>query len=142
MNDFMDDPLSAVLRVESRLNNFIKELNTVFDAYTESFNRLKRERDKYFSFKENQADEKRNFYETVVLPLEVETSNFFLNVRYYALSALSLRRYVLGRMYIIMKTGFIKNPNSQVYKDFISAYEKILTIFETDIVPHLVDADI
>jgi hypothetical protein len=141
-NNVMDNPMTAIMRVETRLNDFIEKLNTSFNAYTESFNRLTKEREKLFSFTEEQKKEKNEFYKKTVFPLEVETSNLFLNVRYFALSALSLRRYVLGRMYIMIKTNSIKNIENQVYQDFLAVYKRILSLFETEIVPHLVEADI
>ncbi|MBN2444502.1 MAG: FecR domain-containing protein [Spirochaetales bacterium] len=141
-SDVLDNPLTAVMRVETRLNDFIEKLKTNFNAYTDSFNRLTKEREKLFGFTEEQKKEKNEFYKSTILPLEVETSNLFLNVRYYALSALSLRRYVLGRMYIMIKTNSIKNIENQVYRDFLAVYRRILSLFETEIVPHLVEADI
>jgi hypothetical protein len=65
-----------------------------------------------------------------------------LNYRFFALSALSLRQYVLSSMYIDMKTKYILEVNNKIYSDFIKEYEKFLKIYESNIVPYLVEADI
>jgi hypothetical protein len=142
LQGFMDDPVAAATGVETRLKDLIEKLNRAYDVYSESFRKLKQERETLFSYSDDQKEEKSKFYKSTVFPLEVQTSNLFLNVRYYALSALSLRRYVVGRMYIIMKTHSIKNLNNQVYKDFLSVHTEILALFEKEVVPHLVEADI
>ncbi|MBN2532109.1 MAG: FecR domain-containing protein [Spirochaetales bacterium] len=142
LKDFKDDPVTAIGRVKNQLTDLISKLSQSFAVYLESSLMLKKERETLFAYSDDQKEEKNKFYKTTVFPLEIQTSNLFLNVRYYALSALSLRRYVLGRMYIMMKTNSIKSLNSQVYNDFLSVYKQILTLFEKEVVLHLVEADI
>ena len=91
---------------------------------------------------EEQADERKKLYTDTVFPLEVETSYLRLNLRYYALSSLSYRRFVLGRMYVYMKSYFAVDKNNPVFLDFMEVYTRVLETFETEVVPYLVDADI
>jgi len=142
LTGFMEDPIRAVEKVEAQLDDFVNKLNEVFKVYTESYNKLQQERDKLASFSGDQEEEKKAYYKETVFPLEVKTSNLYLNVRYYALSALSLRRYVMGRLYIIIKTNSIRNPDSREYRDFTDVYKSFLSRFETNIVPHLGERDI
>jgi len=66
----------------------------------------------------------------------------FLNMRFYALSYLSLRRYVVGGLYLQMKSRYITKPTALVYQEFLERYRDILRKYEETIVPHLVEADI
>ena len=77
-----------------------------------------------------------------MFPLEVETSYLQLNKRYYALSALSFRRYVLGSMYARVKSANILGQDAKEFQEFLDVYNRILYEYETRVVPHLVDADI
>jgi steroid 5-alpha reductase family enzyme len=65
-----------------------------------------------------------------------------MNVRFSALAALSLRRFVGGRLYVLMKERYINHPDDPAYKDFLSRYDSILSDFEKSIIPFLVQADI
>ncbi len=88
------------------------------------------------------GDEKSEFYKTVVFDEEVKTQGLKQNVRYYAVSAKSMRRFVIGNMFIKMTTRYILDPMNPEYLDFLNAYNQFLSIYETRIVPYLVEADI
>jgi hypothetical protein len=66
----------------------------------------------------------------------------FLNTRFYALSYLSMRRYVVGGLYLQMKSRYIKKQGEPVYREYLSLHESILKEYEEIIVPQLVEADI
>jgi hypothetical protein len=87
-------------------------------------------------------DEVNAFRESTVFPLQVAQATIFMNVRYYALTALSLRRYVLGGMYMELKTRHPKGEADPAFAPFYAAYSSILDDFERGIAPQLVDADI
>jgi hypothetical protein len=64
------------------------------------------------------------------------------NLRFYSLAALSLRRYVGGRLYMLMKSRFIGDPGAPEYKQYLEIHARILAEFEDVVVEHLVAADI
>ena len=142
-NAVRDDPVAAIRRIEKgilALRDKIAELQPLFEANrirldeeTETLNKLK---------EDDKKEEVKSRYEQIVFPLEIETSYMALNLRYYALSALSFRRYVLGNMYIDVKTAYVSRPDSLELKAFLGVYENILDGFERDVVPLLVNADI
>jgi hypothetical protein len=142
LEEFFDDPVSAADRVRTRMESLIENLIVELGAYNTNFERLTQLREKLKTFGEDEKDALRKFRTEILSPLEIETSYLYMNVRYYALSALSLRRYVLGRMYVMMKTTYFNNKDSQVYKDFIRIYEDILALYRNHVVPRLVAADI
>ncbi len=65
-----------------------------------------------------------------------------MNLRFYALSALSLRRFVEGRLYAFTKAQYIATPASAAYQEFLKEHARLLSKFETAVVPELVAADI
>ncbi len=77
-----------------------------------------------------------------VLPAEREAHEIFVNLRFQCLSALSLRRFVEGRLYVMAKTRYIAAAGSPVYQDFLRTHGRLLQKFESEVVPDLVEADI
>ena len=57
------------------------------------------------------------------------------------MAALSLRRYVAGRLYVTLKARYITEPRSEAWTGFLARYNELLKGFETAIAPHLVEAD-
>jgi hypothetical protein len=63
-------------------------------------------------------------------------------MRFSALAGLSLRRFIAGRLYLLMKEHYITRSDDPAYREFLSRYDSILSSFETSVVPYLVQADI
>ena len=49
------------------------------------------------------AAETALFDQNVLIPLTVKTATVYLNIRLFSLAALSMRRFVAGRLYLFMK---------------------------------------
>jgi len=136
---FLSNPSSTVFLMTDQLEEYADEADkyeSLFQAQFEAVAALRKELDA--KKKEDQSD----FYKNVVFPEEVKVSGMKQNVRYYAVSAKSLRRFVIGAMYVEMKTRFINDQSSSDYQDFLNAYNQFVDIYETRIVPYLVEADI
>ena len=88
------------------------------------------------------ATEAQRYNTDVVFPLMLKTLALGLNVRYSGLAALSLRRFVAGRLYLFMKARFIAEPEGTQWTDFLQRYDALLAGFEKSISPVLVEADI
>ncbi|RKX73554.1 MAG: hypothetical protein DRP87_18705 [Spirochaetes bacterium] len=140
---FMDDPVESALGVEKRLNYYIGEIDSLLPSFIENKSRVKEERKKLDKLEKEKGKEARaEYYQKEIFPLEVKTSYMAMNIRYYALSALSLRRFILGRMYMFMRSLYITEPENEIYSNFIDVYRRIIDAFEEKVVPHLVEADI
>jgi hypothetical protein len=72
----------------------------------------------------------------------IQTGNLSLNLAYSSLAALSLRRFIAGRLYIFLKSRFITRPDDPTWSGFLSPYRDLLGQFEESITPHLVEANI
>lgn len=143
LESMLEDPPGAIRGVEKGMEAFrakIAELNPLFE---ENYERLKAEREKLPQIEKDEGKEARTkYYEEFVFPLEVETSYLRLNLRYYALSALSFRRYVLGPMYARVTSVYIDRLDSAEYLDFYEVYARILSDYRREVTPLLVEADI
>ncbi len=137
------DPLNALASMKAAMNGYIKEVAQYRDGLEESTKRLAAEREKRKKIGETEGNAAAAKYEQeVVTPLAVETGYYFLNLRYNALAALSLRRYVGGRLYVLLKARSIAGGEAAQWNDFLAAYQEFLDAFEKSIVPQLVLNDI
>jgi len=144
LESLLRDPVQAALRVETQMKDFAVEIGKINPLYLESKAALDREREQERLIKEKQGPEAmQKYHSETVVPVMLKTLNLFLNLRYYALSALSLRRYVSGRMYLMLKSRYILDPGNPVYKEFLAVHNRTLELFEREVVERfLVQADI
>jgi hypothetical protein len=140
------DPVQAALNIEKRLNGYADEIKKIYPLWLDVKGRMEAEQARLSEMNRKAPDNKEALnkqYSGVVFPLEQEYDYLYLNIRFYALSSLSLRRFVLGRLYIQLKSQFIAEPANLKYTNFLTAYNRILAQFENDIAQNfLVQADI
>jgi hypothetical protein len=143
LDDYLADPVAAALKIEGQLASYRASMNELIPqlaqqkaAYDEAFAQLK-------ALVDAKEDAKaKDFRDSTVFPLMLTQATLILNIRYYALSSLSLRRFVLGGMYMQLKTRHPLDPSDPALTGFLEAYTRILKDFEDSIVPQLVEADI
>jgi hypothetical protein len=143
LEGYLADPVASAAKVGEQLafyrasmDALIPELAKQKAAYDDAYARLKELVDA------KKDDEAQKLREAEVFPLMQAQGTLILNIRYYALTALSLRRYVLGGMYVELKTRHPKGAEDPAFAPFLAVYSKLLADFETGIVPQLVEADI
>jgi hypothetical protein len=140
---FLDDPAVGVRRIRDQIAAFGDRIDELYPQYEETYQRLEEERDKNEQIVEEEGEEAlQQHRDEVVGPLIQESQALILNVRYNAVSALSLKRFVLGKMYMNMKTRYIFDSENPTYREFLRVYREAVEDFENRIVPHLVPADI
>jgi hypothetical protein len=137
------DPLAAMAGIESALAEYAANAADYAARFTESSRRLAEEREKRNQILADKGkDEAARYEDAVITPLSLSTGHLFLNERYYALAALSLRRFVAGRLYVMLKPRYITNREDPVWTEFSARFAALLDSFEREIAPHLVAADI
>lgn len=143
MDAFMEDPAAALERIEARLDEYIAKIYEYNDHRARLKQAAEKERAKLEAIKEDEGEDAMvEHYKKVIQPMETEAAFSVLNYRYYTLSALSLRRYIMSELYIAMKTKYLTDPDNEVYRVFLEAYEGLLADYEEGVVPYLVEADI
>jgi hypothetical protein len=143
LDAYLADPLASALKVEEQLASYRASMNALIPelakqkaAYDDAYAKLKELVDA------KEEDKAKELRESTVFPLMMAQGTLILNIRYYALTSLSLRRYVLGGMYMEIKTRHPKGASDPALAPFLEAYARILKDFEASIVPQLVEADI
>ena len=143
LDAFLEDPLEGLVRIEERLKYFADEMARAVDEYESAQAELDAARADVEELRaDGNTEAADQAVEEKVRPAMQQASTLVLNYRYYALSALSMRRYVLGKLYMQMKTRYILNVDNPVFADFLQVYRQLVDDFEREIVPELVEADI
>jgi len=143
LDAMLADPQAAMTSIETAMAGYAKDVGEYGASFTEYSQRLAAERAKTEAIaKEKGAEEARKYNNEVVVPLANQTLTFGLNLRYSALAALSLRRFVAGRMYLFMKERYITRLDDPAWTGFMTRYAAFLASFEQSVVPRLVTADI
>jgi len=136
---FLDNPASTVFLMMDQLSDYADladENEALFQAQKDAMKDLNEKLDSLG------GEEKKTYYKEVVFKEEIKLSGMKHNVRYYAISAKSLRRFVIGTMYVQMKTIYMMDQMNPEFLDFMNAYYQFVDLYETRIVPYLVEADI
>jgi hypothetical protein len=143
LEGMLADPEQAVVRVLDRMEYYARNVQEYYGLYEGLKTQLDAEREKGAEiYKKEGQDAAQKYDREVIRPIADKTRVSFLNFRYYAITALSLRRYVAGRMYLLLKARTMAEPAQPVYANFRARFEGLLELFERSIVPHLVEADI
>ena len=146
LTQMLSDPVQAALNIEKRMNEYIRELKNIYPLWFESKAKLDAEREALSDL--HKSDPQNNkavnkYYNMKVLPLEMECTYLYMNIRFYALSALSLKRFVLGRLYLNVKLAYITEPTHESFSSFLNIYNRLLAQFEENVARiFLVKADI
>jgi hypothetical protein len=137
------DPVGSITTIQSVMDEYAKNATDYYNQYLASSLQLQQAFQTYQqTVRDKGADEAKKYQEDVYVPLTIQTSRLVLNYRFYSLAALSLRRYIAGRMYVILKARYITNQDAPEWKDFQAGFKNFLSTFEQSIAPRLVDADI
>jgi hypothetical protein len=139
LDSYLENPADGTVALISSLDEFIAGNKEYYDLFQE----FSAEREElYERVTEMEEGDERETLRQELLQMNARNRTVVLNYRYNALSALSLRRYVLGRMYVELTTRYMLDRNNPVYQDFLVQYHEFLDRFEEGIVPQLVEADI
>jgi hypothetical protein len=134
-----EDPLASLQAVRERLEYYIDNMQEYEQLYRENKQLMNEARQKQAEMAKTLSQEEVRKHDTeVTTPLVALTFNQSLNIRYFALAALSLRRFVAGRMYLLQKASHLEKGGG----DFSSLYEELLQSFERQVVPYLSELDI
>ncbi len=136
---FLKDPIASAEKVKTQLQSFIAEIKKIHPIYLDTMKSLKEQQGKMNEILEKKGKEEAKKYGKANLaPLMINATNLYMNIRFLALSSLSLRRFISGRMYIILKAKYVLNPGDATYKDFLKVHSEILGLFESEVVPQFI----
>lgn len=141
--EFLKNPAESLKAVEKRIDFYNSKVEELYPIFLEWDAQLTEDRKTFSKIKTEKGDAEANIYrEKVMLQSVNNVVNLSLNVRYYALSALSMRRFVVGNMYTEMKTRYITKLDKAEYKEFEEVYKRLLQKFEEISIPQINETDI
>jgi len=135
----VQNPVRAVQAHTKRMQEFADQIAVIQPLYEEARQELAQANEHQG---ELEGDARREYFENTVVPLRARTADLFDNMRFYALSGLSLRRHVLGRMYILVSLKYLGSEGDPIYRDFLASYAEALDVYEHGIVPILDPTDL
>ncbi len=140
--EFLTNPAEAVRRVKAQLETFIEEIEAILPQFEVVSKEVEDNRKTFRELREKDEDEASVYYVENVEPKVLLAGRMYRNLRHYSLSALSMRRFILGRLYMEMKSRYIVDMDNPDYLDFLTVYEESKMLFEDKVTPLLVEADI
>ncbi len=142
LDAMMGDPLKALLQVEKRLAYYKDRMNSYLAIYKRNMIVIDKLRKKMLGFMNaGKNEEAKRVREDEFFPLSTATVLTATNMRYYALSYLSMRQYILSKMYLKMKSIYMNDLKNKVFVDYGLIHNRIKNDYEKIIVPNLVEDD-
>lgn len=136
--DFLTDPVAGIERVDAQLEGYARELAALKEPYEKTTSAWEKAVEEYKTLLDQKTDKETllAFRQETLSPAQDARAAVILNIRYYALNYLSVRRYVLSNMYMEMKTRHpvSQNPDTE---GFYRLHARILAKYENSIVPEL-----
>ena len=136
---FLADPSGVLDDIGSRLLQFSRESDSWYQRFLDAKVDSDAARETLRGIEGEEAQ--TTYREGTWLPLANQTAAAVLNYRYNALSAMSLRRYSLGNLYMEMKTRNIIEPSAE-FDRFLGEYSAIIAQYHDMFDRYLEDADL
>ncbi len=139
--DFLADPVTGIRRVETQLAEYAKEYTALQQPYEDATQAWKEATDEYQKVlaKGDEAATKA-FQKDRLYPAQDARATLILDMRYWALNYLSVRRYVLSNMYMEIKSRYPLKGTAET-EEFFRIHAGILSAYESTIVPKLFESD-
>jgi hypothetical protein len=142
IESLLADPLTAVAGMRERLSYYAANVADYHGRYLDVSARLQAAREQAVKVGEEKGKDVQQAYDReFVRPLVIENSSLVLNYRYFGLAALSMRRFVGSRMYLMLKVNYAAAPDDPAWRSFSEQFTAFVADFEAVIMPVLVDAD-
>lgn len=137
-DDFLADPVAGIERVDAQLAEYAQALADLKGPYEETTAIWEKAVADYKALlaKTSDKDTLQAFRLETLNPAQDARATVILDIRYWALNYLSVRRYVLSNMYMEIKS---RNPGAHSAEEdtFFSKHAQILAKYESGIVPEL-----
>lgn len=136
-DNFLADPVGALAAVEKRLAVYKAELEKLKKPYADATESWRKASAQYkVLLEENDIDKIKAFQKELLFPAQDARAVLILNIRYWALNYLSMRRYVVSNLYMEMKSRHPLASTPEV-NAFFEKHAELLRRYEADIVPEL-----
>jgi hypothetical protein len=133
IDGFEKDPVGALVKIETLTKQYVEKIEALWKEYLDRWAAYENEWAKWKKMVDDQGEKSTlDYYNTIVQPAGNAAANIFMEIRYNSLSLLSLKRFIVGRMYLDIRTRYLGNENTSVYADFIKIYGNIVKLFDNE----------
>ncbi len=139
---FLENPESRLNDLTQELIGFARDMEGTYMEFQDSRGQLQAARARMADLQNENQEEFDAYRQDIVFPLMSNTGNLYLNYRYFALSALSLRINAAGSLYVQAKARLLLEPENQLWLDYMDQHAFFVQQFRARIVPLLQDGDI
>ncbi len=142
--EFSEDPIAGLRGIQRQMEDYAREVQSLSMILKETKDHITELRQQYDNISGEKGKEIADkFYDENVKPVEREISPLVQNIRYFTLSAFSLKRFVITKQYILMKAAVLtRQIDSTLYSEFISYMNEIESNFNQNISEYIVAYDI
>ena len=141
--EFSADPIAGLRGIERQMDGYIREVENLSVMLEEQLSRLNKMREEIQIIKEKEGEAKaQKFFDEQLSPESNIASSINHNLRYFALTAFSMKRFVIAKQYSLLKAQLLIGNLAEESKKSLEIIESIANKFDTKIVPILVSNDI
>lgn len=139
----VDDPTETVEGMRARLKEYGKSIREYQAQYKSLHDKLKTEQATLEQLAKKKGKKEADEYQKkVVDPLAERTAAALLNLRSVVFWAVSMRRYIGGRIYLALKSDLLRTPEDPRWAGFLKGYKAFLSEFEAIVAPLLEPSDL
>ena len=140
LDDLLKDPVAGSKKVEKILDDYIRKIAALEKEWESQKVKIDQAEQILSEMNKTQGVEAGNrYYNEVVIPLRTQTGYTILNIRHYSLSALSLKQYIEGRLFIRLKAMALSGNSN---KDFFDNWRVVQSKFTASIAKYIELRDI
>ncbi len=142
--EFSADPIAGLRGIQRQMEDYAREVENLSMILKDTKDHIMELRQQYENISGEKGKEIADkFYDESVKPVEREISPLVQNIRYFTLSAFSLKRFVVTKQYMLMKAGFLtKKIDASTYSEFIDYMSMIESAFDQNILEYVTEYDI
>lgn len=135
-----ENPGETLSNMTDLLIDYLDNAEHFWNSYREADAELQRLGDIVIELREEgSTDEAEEIVIDEYQPLKTRALHHGLNYRYYALSAVNLRRHVVSSLYVHLRSS---NWGEALPQEFRSAYREFTRLYEERLIRYLTEADI
>lgn len=140
---FLERPVETLGGVASEMYGLIAEIERRVPEVDALFALVEEENAKLPAIRESEgAEAQQEYFLGTVLPLRARARGTFVELRFVALSALSLEQFVVARLAAEFEAASFTGPRPGAYEAFRSELSDLRTAFDRVVTPWLVPSDL
>ena len=140
---FLANPIPALRGIAAEMQDITDELRRIGPQVEALLERAADENEKLGDIEAQRGIEARQeHFRSTVMPMRVRARRAYINLRFVALSALSLDQHVFSRLAAEMEAAYFLDPQNRALAEFRSELAAIRAEYERVVVPWLVPSDL